>query len=834
MPLFVLVLTLALAGAKAEAADWPQFMRDAAHTGNAADESLGESLGLTAQVQLGDAILTSPAVVGGKAYVVDQMGTAYCVDPVKGQVLWEARPDGDKATGGNSSTPCVIRGRVYYGTTAGAFQVLDAESGKVVHTVRLGWPVTGSPTFANDSLYIQTLAGVVHCLDRDGRERWRYEHYKSYQDPKTDKRSQGFPGSFHDPHYGDGEVAVAGKKVVVNLGWDLFCLEDEGKSAKLGWCNRAVLGKDGGIPMGPAVSDEWVYAGYPGTDRICNFVRCRLADGSFDPKKDVVSSNYTGFNWAILNTPAVRGATAFVPTHYMGPYAYDFGERKTLWNARKDNTHDQRQFTPCIGSPALAKDHCVFGTLFGDLWVMPLESRGAWPDFKPAPYRFTTASGKPIGSSPVVADGKVYFGCDDGCLYVLAPGGQLAPRKDTAKLAEARSRVTPATGKAYGAPVASMDQANTGCVDDPRLKPPLRLRWAVRPQDVRPQISADKDSLYFISEAGTLAAFEQATGRLRWRRRLLGTGDDGWKQILLDEGVLFVTRASDTKKPQNDGAALSAVDARSGDTLWEVPWGGPVQHTCRTAPVKVGNVVAAVHMDGDPPRPVVRAFDAATGKPLWKHELEGDYKKGAAAGGCVLDGVMFFSSGQTWGNGAGQTLAVEPATGKVLWSSGEYHIHGYGRPAGRDGKLFLGGQAGAPLSCVSAKDGKLVWKTENVSFSHSPVLGEEFLIVRGYAGHGSVFELNTGKPFRLDGKEVEGGCPDHACSPVLLTTGKISYAVSTTGLYARDMSTGKVAWQSLGFAPRTCTSPVAANGRLFFSPNVNNMLYCFEPADSEK
>jgi len=34
------------------------------------------------------------------------------------------------------------------------------------------------------------------------------------------------------------------------------------------------------------------------------------------------------------------------------------------------------------------------------------------------------------------------------------------------------------------------------------------------------------------------------------------------------------------------------------------------------------------------------------------------------------------------------------------------------------------------------------------------------------------------------------GCPDHSCAPVLLTTGRISYAVSTSGLYARDVDSG--------------------------------------------
>jgi len=53
-------------------------------------------------------------------------------------------------------------------------------------------------------------------------------------------------------------------------------------------------------------------------------------------------------------------------------------------------------------------------------------------------------------------------------------------------------------------------------------------------------------------------------------------------------------------------------------------------------------------------------------------------------------------------------------------------------------------------------------------------------------------------------------------------------------LYARDTNTGQILWQSRGFAPRACTTPIAANGRLFFSPNVNNTLYCFEPESDQR
>jgi outer membrane protein assembly factor BamB len=813
--------------AQVVAADWPQFMRGPEHAGDAAEETLRLPLGLATCVRLDDAVTTAPAVVGGRVYVVDQMGTAYCIDPKANRILWKTAAEGDHACGSNTSSPCVVKGRLYYGTTAGRLHVLDAETGKLHRSIEVGWPITGSPTSANDSIYFQDLGAIVHCLDLNGNERWRWDHYRQYEDPKTNKLASGFPGSWHDPHYGGGEVAVAGKRVVVNLGWDLFCLHDEGDSARLAWCRRAPLGKDAGIPMGPAIAGEHVYCGYPGTDQVGNVLRVQLADGAFEEKKD-----FRNYNWAVHATPAIRNTTVFWPRHYQGVSAYDFA-LGGLWAARADNTLDQRRFTPCIASPALTRDHCVFGTVAGELYVVALKSSGSWPDFNPRPFRFATAFGKPIASAPVIVDGTIYFGCDDGHLYGLAPDGKQGMPVDAPRLHEVRSRAVSGTGKRYGAPVASMDQGNTNWVNDPGLKPPLRLRWACRPFDLRVQINADDDSIYFISEAGTLAALEQTTGRLRWRRRL-NSPVDGWEQMLFDHGRLYITRngSSTTRKPGDGGSEFLAVDAGTGETIWQQPW-GVIQSTCRTSPVIVGKVVAGFTAEGKPGKPMAKAFDAATGEPLWSHALPSDLKT-VAGGACVLDDVMFFSCGLSWGKGAGSTIAVEPATGKVIWTSTEYHVHGYGRPAARDGHLYLGGQISAPMYCISAKDGKLKWQAENVSYSHQPALGEDYLVVRGYDGHGFVRDLATGKPMIRDKREVVGGCPDHACSPVLLTSGRLSYAVSTSGLYVRNMDTGKILWQSLGFAPRTCTTPTAANGRLFFSPNVNNMLYCFEPISVEK
>lgn len=100
-------------------ADWPQFMHDAAHTADAADADLNLPLQLKHRVQLEDAVLTSPAVVDGQVFVVDQSGAAYCISATDGLVVWKTAPPGAASANGNTSSPAVMHGQMAYGTTAG-------------------------------------------------------------------------------------------------------------------------------------------------------------------------------------------------------------------------------------------------------------------------------------------------------------------------------------------------------------------------------------------------------------------------------------------------------------------------------------------------------------------------------------------------------------------------------------------------------------------------------------------------------------------------------------------------------------------------------------------
>ena len=66
---------LSLAATTALAEDWPQFMFNAAHSGNAAEIDLDvEKLGPQGAVAMTDGIYTSPVVASGKVYVAMRAG----------------------------------------------------------------------------------------------------------------------------------------------------------------------------------------------------------------------------------------------------------------------------------------------------------------------------------------------------------------------------------------------------------------------------------------------------------------------------------------------------------------------------------------------------------------------------------------------------------------------------------------------------------------------------------------------------------------------------------------------------------------------------------------
>ena len=137
--LCVLLITLIPAFAsrpRATAADWPQFMRDAAHTGDAADEALRLPLGLVAQVKLDDAVLTSAGGRRGPRLRRRSDGHGLLHRSARRDASsGRPRPTARRRWGPTRPRPASPSGRVYFGTTAGTFHILDAADGKLIKTL---------------------------------------------------------------------------------------------------------------------------------------------------------------------------------------------------------------------------------------------------------------------------------------------------------------------------------------------------------------------------------------------------------------------------------------------------------------------------------------------------------------------------------------------------------------------------------------------------------------------------------------------------------------------------------------------------------------------------
>ena len=288
-----------------EAADWPQFMRNSQHTGDAFDEQMPTAMHCVAHIPLDDSVLTSPAIVAGRAYVVDQMGTAYCIDLEKRSIVWKTVAETTHEFGSNTSSPCVVDGKVFYGTVSGNLHILNCRTGHVERSVFVGWPILDAITCTSESVYFQPLNGMIYCLDLEGDTRWTWSPYQLTRDlelrnghsPRTDGSSSAY--------FAGNAVAVVGDRVVTAVADELVCLHDQGASAELVWQVHEPAGSVYSM-LGPAISRDWVYVPCPGKDGLGGVLRVALKDGSLEKDRDVLLNQ-----WASMNCAAVRDQTLY-------------------------------------------------------------------------------------------------------------------------------------------------------------------------------------------------------------------------------------------------------------------------------------------------------------------------------------------------------------------------------------------------------------------------------------------------------------------------------------------------------------------------------------------
>ena len=276
---------------------------------------------------------------------------------------------------------------------------------------------------------------------------------------------------------------------------------------------------------------------------------------------------------------------------------------------------------------------------------------------------------------------------------------------------------------------------------------------------------------------------------------------------------------------------LYCLDQKTGEVAWSAEIGSKFVWT-RGSPVLADGKVAFAHTRKTPDRvAVVGAWDAATGKDAWQVELKAASADNAFG---VTDGKTFYFSAADQYDGTvktkgspGETVAIEAATGKVLWRSSE--LASGLTFALKDERLYMV-PYDSRITCLAARDGASIWKSPPVGCRYISV-GADIIVPRGYGGGAGRCSLADGKPMPFPVRGAQLGGDAHACGPVALTP-NLSVNVTVNGLHVRDVKTGALLWLSPGFAPRGCVNPSLSNGRVFWPSAASGMIYCWEMANT--
>jgi outer membrane protein assembly factor BamB len=154
-------------------------------------------------------------------------------------------------------------------------------------------------------------------------------------------------------------------------------------------------------------------------------------------------------------------------------------------------------------------------------------------------------------------------------------------------------------------------------------------------------------------------------------------------------------------------------------------------------------------------RGAVCALERKTGKLVWRREIP---KFGGSA--------VHLAQGKLFAKTANTLYALEPGTGKTIWSFCPYGDSGesiYSEPTLYRNSLFIGDRRGY-LHCLNSQTGTTRWKlltsrAKNCDLNSTPVLGNGLVIVGTNAKMAAAYDARTGKRAwvrRLDGPSVFG------------------------------------------------------------------------------
>ena len=216
------------------------------------------------------------------------------------------------------------------------------------------------------------------------------------------------------------------------------------------------------------------------------------------------------------------------------------------------------------------------------------------------------------------------------------------------------------------------------------------------------------------------------------------------------------------------------------------------------------------------------------GKEVWTANFSEYGSGGDDAGLCLMDGTLYYSCfigylrrGDNAPRATGVTAAIDPATGRVLWSTTEHAVHSGCTISAEDGRLYLGGYSPVDPSanrvwCLNAQDGSLVWQSDPIDRAiHVITIADRFLFTHAQYENGYLIDKQSGAVLRT---LTEGyKCTRFTfCEPYLFGANMDVYDLSDRE-NIKPLSTGPA------IDPSQCLGAFVSNGRIFYTSHGSGL-----------
>jgi len=647
---------------------------------------------------------SSPAVAGGVVYIGSVDHNLYAFEASTGDLLWTYT-----AGGLVRSSPSVANGIVYFGCGDGTITSLEAGTGDLIWTYTTDEPEFSSPAIANGVVYAQGYNGYLYALATlpdnppasvtdlhvttiNGAEiAWAW----------TDPATLGFS---HVMVYLDGafqENVSAGGETWTATGLAPSTVHTIG---------IRTVGKKGVINA-TLVTDTAT----TGTLSISSLNPASVVEDSSAFTLDVQGTGFSPSCTILWN--GVEQATQYLQPDHLSmevPAEYVAHSQRVTITVQASGESSNSGILPVTDNPA---------TAMARKFRSDLNNSGVYDDGgrRPVPtLLWTYTTGLTVSSSPSVVDGTVYIGSLDRNLYALdATTGALLWKYDTGERNDfVSSSPAVANGVVYIGGLKYKIHALDAYSGELLWNYKLPIRTTMRSSVSSSATVAD--GVVFIGNMdGTLYAFSEETGDLLWNHAFTPSPYDEHRILsspAVAGGVVYINTY---------GGGLSALDASTGAVLWNYRAEG--ENGAYSSPAVADGVV---YVGSGYTNKKLYAVDALTGDLIWDFTTGGSVSSSPA----VANGVLFFGSNDN------TTYALDATTGDHLWNftTGGRVISS---PAVANGVVYFGSYDNTTYA-LDASTGALIWSyATGGRVTSSPAVANG--IVYFGCGDGNVYALGT-------------------------------------------------------------------------------------------